>query len=204
MIDSAILRVIAITDDVRDGEAGLVRRASSAVRGGATSVQLRLKNVAARDLVRLAQELVRALEVPVIVNDRADVAIAAGAAGVHLGPEDVPASAVRRIAPPGFIIGVSVGNDAELASVASADYAGIGPFFATSSKDDAGGAIGADGFAKLAKHLGLPAVAIGGITPDNAREAIEAGAAGVAAISAIFGSPDPAEAARQIRSAIGT
>jgi thiamine-phosphate pyrophosphorylase len=118
VIDSAILRLIAITDDVRDGEAGLVRRASAAARGGATSVQLRLKNVAARDLVRLAQELVRALDVPVIVNDRADVAIAAGAAGVHLGPEDVPASAVRRIAPPGFIIGVSVGNDAELESVA--------------------------------------------------------------------------------------
>jgi thiamine-phosphate pyrophosphorylase len=204
VIDSAILKLIAITDDVRDGEAGLVRRASAAVRGGATSVQLRLKNVAARDLVRLAQELVRALEVPVIVNDRADVAIAAGAAGVHLGPEDVPPSAVRRIAPPGFIIGVSVGDDAELESIASADYAGVGPFYESPSKDDAGNAIGAAGFAKLAKRLRVPAIAIGGITADNAREAIDAGAVGVAAISAILGSPDPAEAARRIRSAIGT
>jgi thiamine-phosphate pyrophosphorylase len=204
VIDPSVLRLIAITDDVRDGEAGLLRRASAAARGGATCVQLRLKNVSARDLVRLARELVAALEVPVIVNDRGDVAIAAGAAGVHLGPDDVPASSIRRVAPPGFIIGVSVGNDAELRNVDSADYAGIGPFFASPSKEDAGAAIGAAGFTAMAKRTAIPAVAIGGITAENAREAIEAGAVGVAAISSIFGSPDPAVAARQIRSAIET
>jgi thiamine-phosphate pyrophosphorylase len=202
-MDRAMLRLMAITDNVRDGEVGLLRRASAAVQGGATCVQLRLKNVAARDLVRLAQELVSALDVPVIVNDRADVAIAAGAAGVHLGAGDVPAASMRRIAPPGFIIGVSVGNEAELANVATADYAGIGPMYATPSKDDAGIAMGATGFAALAKRAGIPAIAIGGINADNAREAIEAGAEGVAAISAIFGSADPADAARRIRSAIG-
>jgi thiamine-phosphate pyrophosphorylase len=204
VIDRSALRLIAITDDVRDGEAGLLRRASAAVHGGATCVQLRLKTVAARDLVRLAQELVAALDVPVIVNDRADVAIAAGAAGVHLGADDVPASAIRRIVPPGFIIGVSGGNEAELANVADADYVGIGPVYSSPSKDDAGAAIGAEGFAKLAALVAIPAVAIGGITADNARAALDAGAAGVAAISSIFGSPDPAEAARRILSAIET
>ena len=204
MIDPSALRLIAITDNVRDGEEGLLHRASDAVRGGATCVQLRLKNVPARDLVRLAQELARALEVPVIVNDRADVAIAAGAAGVHLGPEDVPAAAVRKISPPGFIIGVSVGAEAEAENAAAADYAGIGPFFPTPSKNDAGVAIGARRFAELARLVGLPAVAVGGITADNAKEAIQAGAAGVAAIGSIFGASNPYEAARLVRSAIET
>jgi thiamine-phosphate pyrophosphorylase len=90
MIDPSILRFIAITDNVRDGQAGLIERASAAVRGGATCVQLRLKDISARDLVTLAHELVRSIGVPVIVNDRADVAIAAGAAGVHLGADVLP------------------------------------------------------------------------------------------------------------------
>jgi len=204
VIDPSALRLIAITDNVRDGEEGLLHRASDAVRGGATCVQLRLKNVAARDLVRLAQELAHALDVPVIVNDRADVAIAAGAAGVHLGPDDVPTEAVRKIAPPGFIIGVSVGAEAETGNAAAADYVGIGPFFPTPSKNDAGAAIGARRFAELARLVGLPAVAVGGITADNAKEAIQAGAAGVAAIGAIFGASNPYEAARLVRSAIET
>jgi len=203
VMDASVVRLIAITDDVRDGQTGLIARASAAVEGGATSIQLRLKDVAARDLVSLAQELVKAVRVPVIVNDRADVAIAAGAAGVHLGPDDVPVSAIRAFAPPGFIIGTSVGLDAEIPNAAGADYVGIGPVFNTGSKKDAGRAIGVAEFSRLAVATGLPAVGIGGITPANARQVIDAGAAGVAAISSVFGATDPRSAAKEIAAAIG-
>jgi thiamine-phosphate pyrophosphorylase len=203
MIDLAILRLVAITDNVRDGQAGLVDRARAAVRGGATCIQLRLKDVSARDLVGIARELASSVDVPVIVNDRADVAIAAGAHGVHLGTDDIPPTAVRKFAPRGFIIGASVGSDAEIANARGADYVGIGPVFATASKSDAGTAIGPAEFSRLAVATGLPAVAIGGINAANARLAIDAGAAGVAAIAALFGATDPRVAARELASAIG-
>jgi thiamine-phosphate pyrophosphorylase len=203
VIDPSILRLIAITDNIRDGKTGLISRASAAAQGGATCIQLRLKDISARDLVGVARDLVRAVNVPVIVNDRADVAIAAGAAGAHLGPDDVPAHAIRRIAPSDFIIGISVGNDTEAANIEGADYAGIGPFFATASKGDAGAAIGPEGFSRLAAATGLPAVAVGGITAENASIPIAAGAAGVAVIAGIFASSDPAAAAQRLRSAIG-
>jgi thiamine-phosphate pyrophosphorylase len=202
-MDSSVIRFIAITDNVRDGQSGLIARASAAVHGGATCIQLRLKDVSARDLVALAHELVRSVGVPVIVNDRADVAIAAGAAGVHLGADDLPAAAIRKFAPGGFIIGASVGNDEEIRGSRGADYVGIGPLFATSSKGNAGPAIGVAEFKRLAVATGLPAVAIGGISPENAGAAIEAGAAGVAAIASVMGAEDPAAAARQLASAIG-
>src|SRR5512138_1176766 len=130
MINPSILRFIAITDNVRDGQTGLIERAAQVVRGGATCIQLRLKDVSARDLVVLARELVRSVGVPIIVNDRADVAIAAGAAGVHLGADDLPVGAVRAFAPPDFIIGTSVGLDEEIPNARGADYVGIGPVFA--------------------------------------------------------------------------
>lgn len=204
MIDLATIRLIAITDHIRDGQTGLIARASAAARGGATCIQLRLKDVSARDLVGVARELVRAVGVPVIVNDRADVAIAAGAAGVHLGAEDVPPLAIRRIASSEFIVGVSVGSDAEVGNSTGADYVGIGPFFATASKADAGAPIGPEGFSRLAAATGLPAVAIGGVTAENALLAIQSGAAGIAVIAGVFSSRDPAESARRLRSAIET
>ena len=203
MIDVSILRLIAITDNIRDGQEGLIARAAAAAHGGATCIQLRLKDVSARDLVGVARELVRALGVPVLVNDRADVAIAAGAAGAHLGVDDVPAAAIRRIAPDGFIIGVSVGNDAEVENSSGADYAGIGPFFATASKGDAGKAIGPEEFARLAAAARLPSVAVGGVIAENASVPIAAGAAGIAVIAGVFGSSDPEAAARRLRSASG-
>ena len=203
MIDTSWLRLIAITDNVRDGQSGLIARASAAVQGGATCVQLRLKDVAARDLVGVARELIKTVNVPVIVNDRADVAIAAGAAGVHLGPDDVPVSAVRSISPPGFFIGASVGSDQEAPLAEGADYVGVGPVFATGSKHDAGIPIGLTEFRRLADLTGLPAIAIGGISPENARSAIDAGATGIAVISSIFGVSDPLIAAEALASAIG-
>lgn len=203
MIDLSILRLMAITDNVRDGQTGLIKRASAAVEGGATCIQLRLKDVAARDLVGLARELVKSIAVPVIVNDRADVAIAAGAAGVHLGADDIPVSAARTIAPKGFLIGASVGCDAEVELSRGADYVGVGPVFATDSKNDAGDPIGLVEFARLSAATGLPTLGIGGITAANARSVIEAGAAGIAVISSVFGATDPRSAARELVSAIG-
>jgi thiamine-phosphate pyrophosphorylase len=203
VIDPAIVRLIAISDHIKDGKTGLIARAAAAAHGGATCIQLRLKEVPARDLVGVARDLVRAVGVPVIVNDRADVAIAAGAAGVHLGADDVPPSAIRKMAPPDFIIGASVGSDAEVAGAEGADYVGIGPVFTTGSKGDAGPPIGPDGFARLAQAVGLPAVAIGGVTAGNAAAVMEAGAAGIASIAGVFSSIDPADSARRLRAAIG-
>ncbi|MGH7718595.1 MAG: thiamine phosphate synthase [Gemmatimonadaceae bacterium] len=196
------LRLIAITDDVRAGAHDLVARAAAAVRGGATMVQLRLKDADARTLVEVARALVVALPVPVLVNDRADVALAAGAAGVHLGTDDLPVRAVRRITPPGFVVGVSVGSEAEVEGSRGADYVGIGPVFGTLSKLDAGPAIGVAELARLTRMCALPSVAIGGISEENAAEALSAGASGVALIRALLGAPDPEIAARRILDAI--
>ena len=204
MFDPESLKLLAITDDLRDGRDGLVARTAAAVRGGATMIQLRLKDENARSMVEVALALLAALpaHVPLIINDRVDVALAAGAAGVHLGADDMPVAAARRIAPPGFVIGASVGNDSEVPNSRVADYVGIGPLFATGSKADAGSAIGSAELARLAALCALPAVAIGGIDPSNVHDAIAAGARGVAVISAVFHARDPEAAARAMRSAI--
>lgn len=202
MFDAGILRLIAITDGLQGSAADLVARSAAAAEGGATCIQLRLKDATPKDLAEIARELLKQLKVPLIINDRADVAIAVGAAGCHLGADDVPVTAVRRISPPGFIIGCSVGSDAELAAAAGADYAGLGPVFATATKLDAGKAIGVEGFRELAAVLFIPAVGIGGITAENARSIIDAGGAGVAAVSSIFSARDVKTAATLIARAI--
>ena len=201
--DPRTVRLIAITDSLRDGPRGLALRAAAAVAGGATMLQLRLKEESARSLVEIARTIqTMAPEVPLIINDRADVALAAGAAGVHVGVDDLSPALLRRVAPPGFIIGASVGSDDEVARAAGADYVGIGPVFATGSKADAGAAIGPARFGELARRCGLPAVAIGGITSERVPDVLSAGAAGVAVISALFGASDPTIAARAIRDAL--
>jgi len=204
VFDSTLLTLVAITDDLRDGRDGLVTRAQAAVRGGATMVQVRLKDADARTLVEVARALVSALPVPVIVNDRVDVALAAGAAGVHVGADDLPVAAVRRLAPAEFIVGASVGCDAEVAGSRGADYVGIGPVYGTTSKLDAGQAIGVPEFVRLARACARPAVAIGGITPDRVTPLIAAGASGVAVIRAVFSAADPERAARAMRLASET
>jgi thiamine-phosphate pyrophosphorylase len=203
MLDPKILRLVAITDDAEDQRSTLVERVAAAVRGGATSVQVRLKGATPREVVEMARAIVLKVPVPVIVNDRADIALAAGAAGVHVGEADLPVSAIRRFAPPNFIIGASLGGDAELANARDADYVGIGPLFATDTKGDAGKAIGIERFRKLAELAGRPAVAVGGLSADRAAQAMAAGAAGVAVVNAIFREGDPESAARSIAGAIG-
>jgi thiamine-phosphate pyrophosphorylase len=205
MLDPESLTLVAITDAVQRGADDIVQRALACVRGGATMVQLRLKDADARTQVEVARALVAALpaHVPLIMNDRADLAIAAGAAGVHVGPEDLPSAAVRRIVGPDRIVGVSVGNDAEALQASDADYVGIGPVYATASKDDAGRAIGIDELERLMVLCARPAVGIGGVDASNAAAVIAAGARGVAVIRALFSASDPETAARLLRSAIG-
>lgn len=201
--DPASVRLIAITDSLRNGPRGLALRAAAAVAGGATMIQLRLKEESARSLVEIARTLRDMVpDVPLIINDRADVALAAGADGVHVGVDDLSPAALRRFAPAGFIIGASVGDDDEIDRAAGADYVGIGPVYATGSKADAGMAIGAQRFGELARRCGVPAVAIGGISSDTATAVMAAGASGVAVINAIFGSSDPTQAALSLRAAL--
>jgi thiamine-phosphate pyrophosphorylase len=208
MFDPAALTLLAITDDLRDGIDGLVARTEHAVAGGATMVQVRLKAIDARTQVEVARRLVTTVPVPVIVNDRADVALAAGAAGVHLGADDLSVSIVRRFTGDDFIIGASVGDDREVPMAAGADYVGIGPVFSTATKPGAGAAIGIEQLARLALACApVPAVAIGGITAREAGAVMAgaraAGVRGVAVVRAVFASPAPDEAARAIRRAMG-
>jgi thiamine-phosphate pyrophosphorylase len=203
MLDPKILRLVAITDDAEEGRATLTDRVAAAVRGGATSVQVRLKSATPREVVEITRSIMSRVAVPVIVNDRADIALAAGAAGVHVGEADLPVAAIRRFAPANFIVGASLGSDAELLNAKDADYVGIGPVYGSDSKSDAGSAIGVAGFKRLASLVPHPAVAVGGITADRALQITVAGAAGVAVINAIFMSEDPEAAARAIADAIG-
>src|SRR5215208_757506 len=124
---ASLVSLMLVTDDRLRRGRDLVQVALSAQRGGITSVQLRLKHTPPRELAAMVHSLVAALDVPVLVNDRPDVAIAAGAAGVHLGPDDLPVGFARQIAPRGFLIGASVGNEAEATRAGLADYWGIGP-----------------------------------------------------------------------------
>ena len=176
-----------------------------AVQGGATMVQVRLKHAPAHDVVALARALVAALAVPVLVDDRVDVALAAGAAGAHLGQEDPPLDALRPHVPPGFLLGVSVGSarEAEGTRAWPADYWSIGPCFATATKPDAGPPLGPDGFAALARRApaGMPVIGVGGITAANAGQLARAGAAGIAVVGAVWNASDPAAAARALRAA---
>lgn len=203
MLDPKILRLVAITDDAEDRRATLADRVAAAVRGGATSIQVRLKTATPREVVEITRSIVKRVSVPVIVNDRADIALAAGAAGVHVGEADLPVQAIRAFAPPNFIIGASLGSDAELENAKQADYVGIGPVYGSDSKNDAGSAIGVAGFKRLAAMVEHPAVAVGGITADRALQITVAGAAGVAIINAIFMTDDPESATRAIAAAIG-
>ena len=165
---AALVRLMLVTDDRLLRGRDLVTLALAAERGGVTSVQLRLKQATPRDLAGLVRALVGSLRIPVLVNDRPDVAIAAGAAGVHLGPDDLPVELTRRLAPPGFIVGASVGSETEAAPAAAADYWGIGPWRATATKDDAGTGLGPAGFRRLAElGRGRPCLAIGGVTPED-------------------------------------
>jgi thiamine-phosphate pyrophosphorylase len=184
-----------VTDDRLLAGRDPVAVALAAQAGGATSVQLRLKEATPRELLLVTRALVAALAIPVLVNDRPDVALAAGAAGVHLGADDLPVALVRRIAPTGFLIGASVGSETEAAGAGEADYWGIGPWRVTATKADAGGELGAADFTRLARlGVGRPCIAIGGVRPEDVPAVRAAGGVGVAVVSGILGTHDVAGA----------
>ena len=198
-----LVRLMLVTDDRLVGARDLVSLAQAAERGGITSVQLRLKQATARELSQLVRALVQALRIPVLVNDRPDIALAAGAAGAHLGPDDMPIGLARRIAPPGFVLGASVGSDMEAAMAGGADYWGIGPWRATPTKADAGIGLGVSGFSRLLRLAGgKPAIAVGGVTPEDVPMILQAGGTGVAVVSGILGAEDVEEAARRYRKSV--
>lgn len=189
-----------VTDDGLLQGRELIQVALAAERGGITSLQVRLKQAGARDLADLVRELVRTLRIPVLVNDRPDVALAAGAAGVHLGPDDLPVALTHRIAPAGFLIGASVGSEAEAKEAQEADYWGIGPWRSTATKGAAGPGLGPDGFARLVTLArAIPCVAIGGVRPEDVPAVLASGGKGVAVVSGILGQADVEAAARRYR-----
>ena len=197
------LRLIVITDPSCGEGREIIDVVRAALRGGAPSIQLRGKAQPAREQVELARALLaetRPAGALLFVNDRLDVALAAGADGVHLGQDDLPVDAARRIVPGGFLVGISA-ETPELALAAErggADYVGVGPVFATGSKADAGDAVGCERIAEVAAAVRIPVVAIGGIDAANADAVARAGAAGVAVISAVMRAADPERATREL------
>ena len=204
---AAALRLVVILDTgvAREAKADLETLARRAAEGGATMLQVRAKGESAGAVAALTRRVIAVAGLPVIVNDRLDVAIATGAAGCHLGQDDFPIAEALRMAPPGFWLGGSAGTpeEARWAAAAGAHYLGIGPVAATGSKADAGAAIGIEGFRAVhAAASGLPAVAIGGVTAALVPGLLAAGAAGVAVIRAVVDAADPAAATRTLRAAL--
>ena len=197
-----------VTDPELARGRALTEVVAAAVRGGVTLVQLRDKHADGRALLETARALRTVLDphdVPLIVNDRADVAHAAGAAGCHIGQSDLPAAAARAILGPDAIVGVSIDAVAQARAIdpGLVDYVACGPFAVTATKADAGEAIGADGLSAVrTETTTVPLVAIGGIDPRNVAEAVRAGADGIAVVSAIVAAADPEAASRELRAAI--
>lgn len=178
--------------------------ADAAILGGATAVQLRMKEAPARTMLETARHVAarcRAAGVAFIVNDRVDIAVAAEAAGVHVGQDDLPAAAARALLGAGPFLGVSAATQEEAAAASDggADYLGVGAVYATATKADAGEAVGLARIRAVAASCNLPVVGIGGITIDNAAAVIRAGAAGVAVITAVTMADDMTEATRRLR-----
>lgn len=205
-------RLNAIIDGGLRPVGKLADLAGIAAHNGATIIQYRDKDASTRQMIAEAEAIRAALAgvgVPLLVNDRVDVALAAGADGVHLGRDDMSAETARRLLGPDAIIGLTVKNeaDADAAIAAPIDYACIGGVFETLSKKNPDAPVGLDGFRTLRARIraakpGLPVGAIAGIDTGRAGEAVRAGASGVAVISAIFRADDIAAATRELRAAV--
>lgn len=179
----------------------------AAVQNGVTIVQLREKDCSTRDFIALARrvrEILAPLGIPLIINDRLDVALAAGADGVHIGQSDMPYGNARRLLGEDAIIGLSVGTpeEARMAEMLDVDYLGVSPVFSTPTKTDTGDAWEIEGLKILRTRSRHRLVAIGGINQTNAAMVMAAGADGIAVVSAICSAPDPSEAAKTLRAII--
>jgi thiamine-phosphate pyrophosphorylase len=206
------LRLYAIVDPDHTGGYGLVDLARAVAAGGATLVQLRDKVSSTPDIIECARALKAALApfgVPLIINDRVDVALAVGADGVHVGQDDMSVAEARGLLGPAPFIGLSVRTEQQAAAapLAILDYVGIGGVYGTTSKASGKTPIGPEGLRRVIqvfrRRIGnFPACGIAGITADNAEAVIAAGADGVSVISALSYRPDPATAARELRAVV--
>jgi thiamine-phosphate pyrophosphorylase len=203
MIRPFDLSVYLITDRALSGARGVLETVAAAIAGGATMVQLRDPEAKTRALVeeaRAIHALTRPAGVPFIVNDRVDVALAAGADGVHVGQADMTVADVRALIGPKPILGLSITSEADLdvSDFRGVDYLGVGPVFQTSTKPDAAPPINAGGLEAIVARTKIPIVAIGGLHAGNAADAITAGAHGIAVVSAICAAPDAEAATREL------
>ncbi len=204
-----MLRLYLVTDRALTCGRSLEAVVAAAVEGGAGCVQLREKDLDTRAFLAQAQALARLLAptgVPLVINDRVDVALACGADGVHLGQGDLPVEVARRLLPQQVFIGWSVETPSDVARSASlpVDYLGVSPVFATPTKTDTKTPWGLDGLRAVRAATQLPLVAIGGIHAGNAAPVVAAGADGVAVVSALCGASDVVEAARAFHQAMET
>jgi len=205
------LRLYLVTDEASLRGRTLIDVVIAAARGGVTCVQLREKTLCTRDFVAKALALKKALApfgIPLVINDRMDVALACEAEGVHLGQTDMQPDIARRMLPENVFIGWSVENVDHLAQskalqdVGCVDYLGISPVFFTETKSDIAKPWGLEGMRKVRQASTLPLVAIGGVNAGNAAELVSAGADGLAVVSAICATSDPTQAARELCKAI--
>jgi thiamine-phosphate pyrophosphorylase len=206
-MDTKRLRLYLVTDRpmLPDGRS-LEAAVEAAVRGGVTMVQLREKNAPAREVVALGRALHARLApwgVPLIVNDRVDVALAVGAEGVHIGQNDLPYTDARRLLGPGKILGLSVETyaQAEAANAQAVDYVAASPVYYTPTKGALGQGLGIEGLREIVRISRHPVVGIGGMKPLAAEAVAAAGACGMAVVSYIMAAADPAEAAGELRRA---
>lgn len=197
-----------VTDRSLSQGRSLVEVVAEAVAGGVTCVQLREKDCSTREFMQEAlalKELLQLLKVPLIINDRVDIALAVGADGVHLGQSDMPISHARRLLGPNCLIGISAESvdHAVEAEQQGADYIGISPVFSTPTKTDTAPALGLEGVRQIRQQVRIPLVGIGGINQTNARQVLASGADGVAMVSAIMAAESPRLAAQVIRGGLG-
>lgn len=194
---------IVIDEDWIQGR-NLRRLTEDVIEGGATLLQYRNKTgtgIQFYEHARLIHEIAKSKGVPLIVNDRVDIALAVDTEGVHVGQDDLPESVVRALIGPEKCLGLSISHVEELEAIKSADYLGVGALFQTESKPDAEYS-GLPLLRQVRKHTDLPLVGIGGINHENAASVIHSGADGVAMISAILGATDPLDATRKIEKII--
>lgn len=180
---------------------------AAAIRGGVTLVQVREKELSTRDFIEVARRIrtvTRAAGIPILINDRVDVALAVGADGVHVGQSDMSPADARRLMGPDALIGLSVETllQVERSEAEDVDYLGVSPIFCTPTKSELTQAWGLDGLRAVRAMTKRPLVAIGGINVGNAGEIIAAGADGVAVVSAICAAADPESGARALRQRI--
>lgn len=186
--------IYLVTDDGCLQGRALIDCVREALKGGVTLVQYRAKTASSAEMYAEALQmkaLCDSFNVPLIINDRLDIAMAVGAAGVHLGQDDLPCAAARKILGEDYIIGVSAHNPAEAKAAlqSGADYLGCGAVFGTATKADVK-KLGTEGLMAICREKGLPVVGIGGVTADNYREVRAAGADGAAIVSGILAQPD--------------